>query len=382
MPVPRYLVVTNAYPSESALYANAFIHPRVKAYLAAGLDVSVVVLRPTSSESVHYEFDGVAVDRVGAEPFAEMVRTGGYTKFLVHFPLPHMLKPIAEHAPSTPVIAWVHGYETEKWYRRWFNLVDDPAAIREALSRRESHSQPQLDFMRWLFTTEDLDVTIVQVSDWFREHVSEPDVGARARRCVVIPNPIDTDLFAFRDKPAELRTRILSIRPYASQKYANDQTVRAIELLQRDECFPRLQFSLYGAGPLWESTTAPLRGLPNVTLTKGFLRQRDIAALHAEHGVFLAPTRFDSQGVSMCEAMSSGLVPVSTRISAIPEFVEDGVSGLLAEPESPEGLARHIGELFRDPQRFTTLAGRAAADIRRRCGAEATTDKELELIES
>ena len=84
----------------------------------------------------------------------------------------------------------------------------------------------------------------------------------------------------------------------------------------------------------------------------------------------------------MCEAMSSGLVPVSTRIAAIPEYVGHGSSGLLGEPESAADLASAIRELYQDPDLFVALSEGAARSIRRQCGRAATTDRELELITS
>ena len=125
---------------------------------------------------------------------------------------------------------------------------------------------------------------------------------------------------------------------------------------------------------------APLRSLPTVSVERGFLRQDEIAALHAEHGVFLAPTRFDSQGVSTGEAMASGLVPVSTRIAAVPEFVRDRETGLLAAPEDPVDLADQIEMLYYDPELFRRLSAAAAAGARQQCGVEATIGREVELI--
>lgn len=375
----RLLLVANAYPSDAHLYRNTFIHSRVKAYQAAGLEVDVFCVGPTASPD-HYTFDGVAVEVGGPAAYRAALRRGNYAKVLIHFARDFMVRPLLEEIPETPVIVWVHGFETEQWHRRWFNLLDDPVRIREALKNRDTIHAPQLAFMRWLFTTDQLDVTVVQVSEWFRDHVSEADVGARARRSVVIPNLIDTEHFVYRPRTADDRLKLLSIRPYASYKYANDQTVAAIGLLAEKPFFGELSFHLYGEGPLHARTVAPVRGLPNVHIHERFVRHEEIPAIHAQHGVFLTPTRFDSQGVSMCEAMSSGLVPLATDVAAIPEYVQHGVDGLLAAPESPADLAAHVETLYRDPELFLRLSEQAAASMRRTCGHEQTIAKELELI--
>lgn len=376
----RFLVVANSYPSEDAIYRNPFIHRRVKDYQAAGVDVEVFAVGPRVKDGYTYDYDGVTVRVGNVADYGRYLDQHDVAKVLIHFAHPYMLEPIRESHRDIPVIVWVHGFESEQWHRRWFNLIDDAAAIRSTLALRETHYTPQLEFLRWLFTTDEIDVTVVQVSQWFKDHISEPDVGAAARRSVVIPNVIDTHLFPARPKAPELRTKILAIRPYASRKYATDLTARAIELLSKRPFFNELEFTLYGDGPLRERITRNILGFENVTIIPNFIRQEDIPAVHAAHGVFLTPTRFDSQGVSMCEAMSSGLVPISTDIAAIPEYVIDGESGLLGAPESAEDIADLIERLHHDPELFTRLSAGAAESVRHQCGPEATISKELELI--
>jgi glycosyltransferase involved in cell wall biosynthesis len=53
----------------------------------------------------------------------------------------------------------------------------------------------------------------------------------------------------------------------------------------------------------------------------------------------------------LVEAQSQGLAVVSTRVSAIPELVEDGVTGLLAEPGDRAGLSNALLGLIGDPER-------------------------------
>jgi glycosyltransferase involved in cell wall biosynthesis len=110
-------------------------------------------------------------------------------------------------------------------------------------------------------------------------------------------------------------------------------------LLSNEPFFNELEFRLIGDGALFEETVAPLRDYPNITVERRFLTQNEIAALHKEYGIFLCPSRWDSQGVSRDEAMSSGLVPVTSSIAAIPEFVDEDC-GVLAPAENAEGLSK------------------------------------------
>lgn len=51
----------------------------------------------------------------------------------------------------------------------------------------------------------------------------------------------------------------------------------------------------------------------------------------------------------LTEAMASGLPAVSTRVSGIPELIDDGVSGRLVAPRDPQALADAIQSTLADP---------------------------------
>ena len=87
-----------------------------------------------------------------------------------------------------------------------------------------------------------------------------------------------------------------------------------------------------------------------------------ISKLHKSYGVFLTPTRMDSQGVSRDEAMSSGLVPITNAVTAIPEFVDDN-SGILVDGEDFEGMANGIIMLYENPEVFSNLSRNASLRI-------------------
>jgi hypothetical protein len=86
------------------------------------------------------------------------------------------------------------------------------------------------------------------------------------------------------------------------------------------------------------------RDAKNVIIKGTFLDQKSIKALHDQNGVFLAISRQDAQGVSMCEAMSSGLAIISSNNTAIPEFIPDYQGGLLSN-NTPSDIANKILEI-------------------------------------
>lgn len=371
----RTLLLTNHYPSWDDLYRNGFVHARLRAYREAGATLDLFRLRGERDTSYH-EFEGVECVTGAPEQLDQMLRDNDYASVLVHFLDPQMWRVLRAHlASGLRVVVWIHGAEIQPWWRRSYNYETDAQ-----LEKAKRDSAARLDFWRGVMTDMPEGLHFVFVSQHFAEEVFEDlEITLDPDRYSVIHNPIDCALFSYEPKPAAQRCNILSIRPYASATYANDLSVAAIELLKDKPFFPELKIRMIGRGPLFDSTLEPLRGVETVEIENRFLRRHEISALHKEFGIFLTPTRMDTQGVSRDEAMASGLVPVTSRVAAVPEFVDE-TCGFLAEPEDAAGLAAAIEALYHDPARFQAMSRAAAERVRRQSETSLVIEQELRLI--
>ena len=242
---------------------------------------------------------------------------------------------------------WVHGAEVQPWWRRKYNYTTP-----EELEVAKGESEIRIAFWQDLTKQLNENVQFVFVSKYFAEEVmGDIEYRFAENQYTVIHNPIDTEIFNYVKKDVSQRKKILSIRPYASAKYANDLSVKAILELSKKPYFSELEFKMIGDGKLFDEILEPLRKFDNVIIQRGFLKQNEIADLHKEYGVFLTPTRMDAQGVSRDEAMASGLVPVTNAVAAIPEFV-DGKCGILAPKNDYLEMAKGIEEIVRKSLRL------------------------------
>lgn len=369
-----HLLLTNQYPSYEHIYRNGFVHRRVLGYRQEGMHVDVFCLRKGGAAAYH-EYEDVDVTVGWQEQLRAQLASNPYQTILVHFLDEAMWAVLREVIDYTRVIVWVHGSEIQPWYRRDFNYRDE--AERE---HAKVLSDARMAFWREVLKHPHPNLHMVFVSRYFAEEVME-DVGIRLLpgQYSIIHNFIDTELFDYQAKPVEQRLKVLSIRPYASRKYANDLSVEAVLQLKRQPFFEQMEFRFIGDGPLFDETLAPLAGLPNVAIERRFLSQGEIARLHKDYGLFLCPTRMDSQGVSRDEAMASGLVPVTNAVTAIPEFVDEAC-GLLAPGEDAESMAAGMALVAVDPDLFAKLSTAAAERTRRQCGYDATLRMEHDLI--
>ncbi|HHO75099.1 MAG TPA: colanic acid biosynthesis glycosyltransferase WcaL [Deltaproteobacteria bacterium] len=114
-----------------------------------------------------------------------------------------------------------------------------------------------------------------------------------------------------------------------------------------------LHMDIAGDGPLMDDLRrqAELKGLADHISFPGPIAHEDVSSWLQDQDIFVLPCRKDNNGdmdgipVVLMEAMLSGVPVVSTRISGIPELIEDGITGCLAAPDNPSELAAAIEKI-------------------------------------
>jgi glycosyltransferase involved in cell wall biosynthesis/SAM-dependent methyltransferase len=372
-----YLVVTGQYPSYDDLYRYGFLHSRVRAYRQNGLAVDVFRMM-NNPEQTYREFEGIDITQGDGQLLDDMLSSGRYENVLVHILNEKIWRVLERHLDRIRVTVWAHGSEIQVWQRRAFEF--------DRMSEKEVERQKKLSdnrklFWRSILMTPHSNLQLVFISQYLLDGVTQDfEIDLPKQQTAVVHNYIDGTIFDYVPKMAGQRKKVLSIRPYASLTYANDLTVKVILELSKINFFEDLEFYLVGDGPLFQDVTAPLRKFSNVKLEQRFLTHAEIAELHKAHGIFLTPTRMDSQGVSRDEAMSSGLVPITTNVAAIPEFVDD-TCGIIVPPEDYKAMAEGIEFLYRNPQEFLNLSKAAAERVRAQSGFAQTIGVEMKLIQ-
>ncbi len=65
----------------------------------------------------------------------------------------------------------------------------------------------------------------------------------------------------------------------------------------------------------------------------------------------------------LVEAMATGVPVVATKVSAIPELVENGATGVLVQPDDPNGMAEAITDILLHPESYKGHILRARARV-------------------
>ena len=369
----KYLILTNGYPSNDDLYKNGFIHRRVKLYFENNIDVDIFYLFK-NPKLVNYDFDGVSVYRGNQDILEIFLSNNTYDKVLIHFVNESMINALDKVCPTLEKIIWIHGFEAERWTRRKFNYSDEELKVYE--SKLNSNDIVKFNFLRSIYSNPNN--TFIFISN-FHKNACEEDAMMKINNYHIIPNVIDERLFDYTPKDIHMRKNILILRPFKYHHQANDLSIKAILELSKKSYFKDLSFSIYGMGWHFDDIVKPVRDFENVKIYNTFIPQPEISKIHKEHGIFLCPSRKDSQGVSIGEAMSSGLVPVTSNVDAIGEFV-DLDCGFLADFDDYIGLSHAIEKLYFNPDLFKLMSKKASSSITQKCGCEISMSKELNLI--
>jgi glycosyltransferase involved in cell wall biosynthesis len=158
---------------------------------------------------------------------------------------------------------------------------------------------------------------------------------------------------------------ILSVSRLVEKK-GTDVLLRALARIS-----PSLHWRLVhvGGGPL-QKRMAQLASRLNISARvqwRGALTQDKLLLEYGDADVFALASRIardgDRDGLPnvLVEAQSQALACVATRVSAIPELVRDGETGVLVDENDPEALARALETLISSPARRRALgqAGQA-----------------------
>jgi sugar transferase (PEP-CTERM/EpsH1 system associated) len=129
---------------------------------------------------------------------------------------------------------------------------------------------------------------------------------------------------------------------------------------RRRETAPELKLLIVGDGPQKKMIErhAAERGLTGAVIFTGV--RHDAPRLLAAMDAFALPSLSEGMPLTVLEAMAARLPVVATDVGALPQLVEEGVTGFLVEPRDDRALAERLARFYATPElaRRFGLSGR------------------------
>jgi glycosyltransferase involved in cell wall biosynthesis len=174
---------------------------------------------------------------------------------------------------------------------------------------------------------------------------------------ILIPNGISIDAFSPDREVRQRVRRELEVEPqtlvfvhvgrFAAVKN-HEMLVAAFAQLVGQQPLPT-ELWLVGDGELRETIQHQVRALGIESRVRFLGVRSDIPDLLRAADVFVFPSRWEGNPLSVMEAMAAGLPVVATAVGGVPELVEDGASGILVPNEDLHGLVAAMQRMAQNP---------------------------------
>ncbi len=136
------------------------------------------------------------------------------------------------------------------------------------------------------------------------------------------------------------------------------------------ESIPGARLALVGDGPHRSALEKHFAGTP--THFVGYLTGEALGSAFASADAFIFPSRTETLGLVLLEAMAAGCPVVAARSGGIPDIVTDGVNGYLFDPRNEQGAITATQRLFQEQTERETLRQNARAEAERWSWSAAT----------
>lgn len=169
----------------------------------------------------------------------------------------------------------------------------------------------------------------------------------------IIPNGVDTNMFSPSVLPFEKfmdgKINILFVgrmEPRKGFKYL----LKAFEIL--NEQFKNLRLIAVGKGPLLKIYKSQIKkDLKDKVVFEGEVKREDLPRYYASSHIFCSPAiGYESFGIVLLEAFSSGKPVVASRIPGYSYVVDEGKDSLLFEPKNYVELAEKLKILIKNEE--------------------------------
>jgi len=194
---------------------------------------------------------------------------------------------------------------------------------------------------------------------------------------------VDSNLFRPCAGSAEMRNFLSNGEPekplllYVGRLSAEKDVAKLRDVLQ---ALPEARLAIVGDGPLRRDLERYFKGTS--AFFTGYLRGKSLAGSYASADLFVLPSKTETLGLVLLEAMASGCPVVACRAGGVPDAVQNGRTGFLFEPTDPDGLVSTVKHALAGPSDLEAIRVRARQEVEQYSWQSATGQLRLHYVET
>jgi glycosyltransferase involved in cell wall biosynthesis len=184
-------------------------------------------------------------------------------------------------------------------------------------------------------------------------------------KIVIIPNGVDINVVN-KAPPIHLEGNpAILFLGHVSYIKGIDLLLRAFSSIAKDPFLEKAHLHIVGSGDMDKCCKAYIKrkGLLNKVHFWGPVTHANALRILQGSDIFVLPSRYENFPVVLLEAMAAGKPIIATNVGGIPEFVKDGVNGILVSLLEPE-IAEALKCLIKDEEYQSTLGQNNRRDVR------------------
>lgn len=186
---------------------------------------------------------------------------------------------------------------------------------------------------------------IIVISDAYRDIVTSlaVDDDKVTAPVQIMPNAIDTKRYTYAEHKETGRNLLFMGRICRAKGVG--ELIGAVTTLSEE--YPDLKLTL---GGIWEDEDLKerIRPISDRTEVIGWLGEDDKIRVLNSCDIFVLPSYFEGQSVTILEAMAAGCLVVASDVGGIPMMISDDVTGILIRPQDEQSLTDALRRVLSD----------------------------------
>ena len=251
----------------------------------------------------------------------------------------------------------LHANDCEKWRAHCGSCPQLTGEARVSHVTPRDKTRANLEQKRRIYARSSL--YLAAPSQWLADKAADSILAPAIRDLRVIPNGVDTNLFAPVSAPEKAHLRaalnlppdaiIIALTAVGKKHPFKDSAGATAAIEHLADSMPEQTFVLLLIGEMDASTPKS----PNLNVVStGFLEHHEAVAHYLQAtDIYLHCAFADTFPLSPIEAQLCGLPVIATDVGGIPETLIDNVTGFLVTPRDDEATAARLQQLVAESER-------------------------------